>query len=126
MRSVNKVVLMGHLVADPECSVLKTGQMVAKFKVATNRDWKSSNGEKQEVTDYHRIITWNKLAEICGKYLKKGYAVYMEGRIMNRVYNNDKGEKRSMTEIVADIVNFINYRKKKDEEQINLIEMPAQ
>ena len=126
MRSVNKVVLMGHLATDPENTVLKSGQTVTKFKIATNRDWKSSSGEKQESTDFHRVVSWNKLAEICSKYLKKGFAVYLEGRIMNHVYTAANGEKRSITEIVADVVNFINYKKHKEEEQINLIEMPAQ
>ncbi len=126
MRSVNKVVLMGHLAADPESKVLESGQTVTRLKVATNRDWKSSNGEKKEVTDYHRIVAWNKLAEICSKYLKKGFAIYLEGRLMNRSYTSASGEKRSISEIVADVVNFINYKRMKEGEQINLIEIPAQ
>ena len=125
MRSVNKVVIMGHLATDPEPRNLENGQMITRFRVATNRDWKSSNGEKHEATDYHRIVTWNKLAEICGKYLKKGAAIYIEGRLMNRSFLDKESVKRSFTEIVADAINFISYKKSRDAEQINLVEMPV-
>jgi single-strand DNA-binding protein len=125
MRSVNKVLLMGHLAADPEVKDMSNGHSVTKFKIATNRDWKNSNGEKLEATDYHKIIAWSKLGEICGKFLKKGSAVYLEGRISNYIYKDKEGENKTITEIVADMVNFITYKKGKDGEQINLIEVPA-
>ncbi len=125
MRSVNRVVLIGYLPADPETKSLQNGQSLVKFKVATHRDWKGRDGDKQQVTDFHKVVAWNALAQICGEYLKKGSAVYLEGRLMNGQYEDKAGIKKSSTEIVADIVNFINYRKNKDGEQINLVEVPA-
>lgn len=123
MRSVNKVILVGHLAADPEVRATPKGQTVANFKVATNRDWKDSDGERHEATDYHKIVAWRKLGEICGQYLKKGSGVYMEGRLMNRLYKDKKGVDRLFTEIVADTVNFISYKKNGEAEEINLTEV---
>ena len=84
MRSVNKVILVGHLAADPEMRETPQGHKVANFKVATNRDWKSADGERHEATDYHKVIAWRKLGEICCDHLKKGTGIYMEGCLMNR------------------------------------------
>jgi single-strand DNA-binding protein len=125
MRSVNKVVLMGHLATDPELKATTSGTSVAKFKIATNRDWKSSDGERHEATDYHKIVTWRKLAEICFQNLKKGAGVYLEGRLMNRQYTDKEGKDRSITEIVADTINFITAKKGRDGDTVNLIEVPA-
>jgi single-strand DNA-binding protein len=125
MRSVNKVVLMGHLATDPELKATTTGTSVAKFKIATNRDWKTSDGERHEATDYHKIIAWRKLAEICSQHLKKGAGVYLEGRLMNRQYTDKEGRDRSITEIVADTINFITLKKTRDAEEVNLVEVPA-
>lgn len=125
MRSVNKVVLMGHLAADPEVKATANGHAMAKFNIATNRDWKSSEGERHEATDFHRIVAWKKLAEICGQYLKKGAGVYLEGRLTNRKYQDKEGVDRSFTEIVADTINFITLKKTKDSEEVNLVEVPA-
>lgn len=125
MRSVNKVVLMGHLTADPELKTTQAGHQVARFKVATNRDWKSSDGERHEATDYHKIIAWEKLGQICGEYLKKGSAIYLEGRLTNHAYEDKEGTKRLSTEIVADTVNFISYKKSSGKEVINIMEIPA-
>ncbi len=125
MRSVNKVVLMGHLASDPELKATNNGHAMAKFKIATNRDWKSSDGERHEQTDYHKVVAWKKLAEICGQYLKKGAGVYLEGRLTNRQYQDKQGVDRSLTEIVADSINFITLKKNKDGEEVNLVEVPA-
>jgi single-strand DNA-binding protein len=125
MRSVNKVVLMGHLATDPELKATTTGTSVAKFKIATNRDWKTSDGERHEATDYHKVIAWRKLAEICSEHLKKGAGVYLEGRLMNRQYTDKEGRDRNITEIVADTINFISLKRSKDGEEVNLIEVPA-
>jgi single-strand DNA-binding protein len=125
MRSVNKVVLMGHLATDPELKSTSSGSAVANFKLATNRDWKSSDGEKHEATDFHRVVAWRKLAEIAGQYLKKGAGVYLEGRLTNRQYQDKQGVDRTMTEIVADSFNFITLKKTKDAEEVNLVEVPA-
>lgn len=125
MRSVNKVVLMGHLAADPELKSTTNGISVARFKIATNRDWQSSDGERHEATDYHKIVAWRKLAEICAEYLKSGSGVYLEGRIMNHKFQDKQGVDRLTTEIVADLVNFVTYKKSKGTEQVNLTEVPA-
>lgn len=125
MKSVNKVVLMGYLAADPEKKSTLTGKSVVNFKLATNRDWKSSNGEKRQTTDYHRIVAWQKLAEVCAEYLKKGSGIYLEGRIMNKHFTDKEGKERTMTEILADTINFVTYSKGKSAEEVNLIEVPA-
>jgi len=125
MRSVNKVVLMGHLATDPELKATSNGHTVAKFKIATNRDWKSSDGEKHESTDFHKVVVWKKLAEIAGQYLHKGAGVYLEGRLTNHKYKDKEGVERTMTEIVADSINFITLKKTQDVEEVNLVEVPA-
>jgi len=110
MRSVNKVILVGHLAADPEQSTTKTGRARVTFPNATHRDI-TSEGAKKEVTDYHRVVSWGKLGEICGKYLAKGQGVYVEGMILNRAYEKD-GQRRYVTEIRADEVNMLTWKKK--------------
>ena len=82
--SVNKVILVGRLGKDPEVKYTQGGTAVAKFTLATNEVWKDQNGEKQERTEWHNIVAWNKLAEICGQYLNKGGRVYIEGRTPDR------------------------------------------
>lgn len=116
---------MGHLAADPEVKSTTNGISVATFKIATNRDWKSSDGERHEATDYHKIVAWRKLAEICGQHLKKGAGVYLEGRLMNHKYQGKDGKDRLSTEIVADIIHFISFKKNKDAQEVNLIEVPV-
>lgn len=116
---------MGHLAADPELKATQGGHQVARFKIVTNRDWKSSDGERHEATDYHKIIAWEKLGQICGEYLKKGSAVYLEGRLTNHTFEDKEGNKRLSTEIVADTVNFISYKKSSGKEVINIMEIPA-
>jgi single-strand DNA-binding protein len=110
MRSVNKVILVGHLAADPEQFTTKAGRVRVTFPIATHRDT-TSEGAKKEVTDYHRVVTWGKLAEICGRYLAKGQGVYVEGMVLNRAYEV-AGQRRYMTEIRADEVNMLTWKKK--------------
>lgn len=110
MRSVNKVILLGHLAADPEQSTTKTGRTRVTFPIATHRDT-TSEGATKEVTDYHRVVSWGKLGEVCGKYLAKGQGVYVEGMILNRAYEKD-GQRRYVTEIRADEVNMLTWKKK--------------
>jgi single-strand DNA-binding protein len=100
--SVNKVILVGRLGKDPEVKYTQGGTPVAKFTVATNEVWKDQNGEKQERTEWHNIVAWTKLAEICGQYLNKGSRVYIEGRIQTRSWEDKEGNKRYITEIRAD------------------------
>ena len=125
MRSVNKVIVMGYLAADPELKTTTNGHSMAKFSVATNRDWINSDGEKQESADFHRVVAWKGLGEICSKHLSKGAGVYLEGRLSNRKYKDKDGNDRFSTEIVADAVNFINYKKNRNAEEVNLVEVPA-
>lgn len=114
MKCLNRVSLLGHLVAKPEVRETKNGNSVANFAIATNRRWKDANGEKQGKTDFHRVVAWRKLGELCGEYLKKGSSVYLEGEIRNRSYDTDNGEKKYITEIIAKDVNILTW--KKDEE----------
>ena len=94
--------LIGHLGNDPELRTTTSGQSVANFTLATNENFKDSNGNVQERTEWHRIITWGKLAEICNQYLKKGRQVYIEGRLQTRSWDDKKsGEKKYTTEIVC-------------------------
>ena len=113
---------MGYLAADPEVAQTQSGHNIAKFKIATNRDWKSQDGEKHQVTDYHKIVAWRRLGEVCGQYLKKGTGVYVEGRLMNNSFEGKDGNKKFFTEVVADNVHFISH-KNKNKEEINLVEV---
>jgi len=101
-KGLNKVMLIGHLGSDPELRTTASGQSVANFTLATNESFKDSSGNLQERTEWHRIITWGKLAEICNQYLKKGRQVYVEGRLQTRSWDDAKsGEKKYATEIVC-------------------------
>lgn len=110
MRSVNKVILVGHLAADPEASTTDTGRTRTVFPLATHRET-TSDGVKKDVTDYHRVVAWGGLAEVCAKYLSKGQGLYVEGVVLNRAYEKD-GERKYVTEIRADEINMLTYRKK--------------
>ncbi len=100
-RSLNKVQLIGNLGKDPELKYTPSGVAVATFSIATSESWKDQEGNQQEKTEWHNIVAWRKLAEICGEYLKKGKKVYIEGKLQTRNYEKD-GIKRYVTEIVAD------------------------
>jgi single-strand DNA-binding protein len=103
-RSVNKVILVGHLGKDPEVSYTPSGQALAKFSIATNRRVKDKAGEWQDETDWHNIVAWGKTAEFCSQYVTKGRLVYIEGRIQNRTWEDKEGKKRYATDIVANDV----------------------
>jgi single-strand DNA-binding protein len=98
---VNKAILVGRLGADPEVRYTPDGTMITNFRMATDEQWKDKNGEKVQKTEWHRIVTYRKLAEICGKYLHKGSLVYVEGRIQTRAWDDKEGVKRYTTEISA-------------------------
>ena len=104
---VNKVILIGNLGKDPEVRYTQGGQPVANFNIATNETWTDKAGQKQEKTEWHRIIVWGKLAELCGEYLSKGRQVYVEGRLQTREWTNKEGAKQYTTEIVANQVTFL-------------------
>jgi single-strand DNA-binding protein len=101
-RSINKVTLIGNLGKDPELRYTSSGVAVATFTLATNESWKDPEGNVQERTQWHNLVAWRKLAEICGEYLKKGSKVYLEGRLQYRTYDDKNGVKRYVTEIVLD------------------------
>jgi single-strand DNA-binding protein len=99
--SVNKVILIGRLGKDPEVKYTPSGAPVAKFSLATDEVFKDRSGEQQKHTEWHNIVAWNKLAEICGEYLTKGKLVYIEGRIRSRQWEDQAGNKRTAYEIIA-------------------------
>lgn len=98
---VNKAILIGRLGKDPEVRYTPDGAMITSFSLATDEQWKDKNGEKVQKTEWHNIITFGKLAEICGNYLAKGLLVYIEGRIRTRSWEGKDGVKRYTTEIAA-------------------------
>ena len=101
-KSLNKVTLIGNLGKDPELSYIASGAAVAKFSIATNERWKDDGGNVQERTEWHNIIAWRKLAEICGQYLKKGSKVYLEGKLQTRSWDDkNSGVKKYMTEVIV-------------------------
>jgi single-strand DNA-binding protein len=99
-RSLNKVVLIGNLTRDPELRYTPSGSAVCTFSLATNRQWTTESGEKKEDAEFHRIVAWNKLAEICGQYLTKGRKVYVEGRLQTRKWAGQDGAERQTTEVI--------------------------
>jgi single-strand DNA-binding protein len=110
MASLNKVILIGNLGADPEVRYTASGSPVANFRIATSEQWTDRNGEKQERTEWHRIVVWGKQAETCGEYLRKGRSVYVEGRLQSREWEDKDGNKRTTVEVNADRVLFLGGR----------------
>lgn len=108
MSGVNKVIIVGRLGSDPELKTISTGNNVARLSVATSDQWTDKDGQKQERTEWHRIVVWGKLAELCGKYLSKGRQVYVEGRLQTRSWEDPQGVKKYTTEIVAQTVQFLS------------------
>lgn len=105
--SVNKVMIVGRLGADPEMKTLSSGQTVTNFNVATGENWVDRDGQKQERTEWHRIVVWGKLAEVCAQHLAKGRQVFVEGKLQTRSWEDQQGQKRYTTEIVAANVQFL-------------------
>lgn len=108
--SVNKIILVGNLGKDPELRYTTGGSPVASFSIATSERYKDRAGQQQEKTEWHNIIAWNKLAEICGQYLTKGKQVYIEGKIQTRSYDDRDGNKRTITEVIADQMRMLGNR----------------
>ena len=107
MAGVNKAILIGNLGRDPELRYTQSGQAVVNFSIATSENWTDKNGEKQERTEWHRIVVWGKTGENCAQYLSKGRTVYVEGRIQTREWEDREGQKRTTTEINAQTVTFL-------------------
>ncbi len=110
MGGVNKVILVGNLGANPEMRFTQAGQAVANLRLATTERWNDRNGQKQETTEWHRVVVFGKQAEIVGQYLTKGRQVYIEGRIQTRQWQDQQGQKRFTTEIVAQRVQMLGSR----------------
>jgi single-strand DNA-binding protein len=107
---VNRVILVGNLGADPEVRFTPGGQAVANFRIATNESWTDKNGQKQDRTEWHRIVVWGKLGELCGQYLSKGRQCYVEGRLQTREWTDKENRKNYTTEVVAQNVVFLGGR----------------
>jgi single-strand DNA-binding protein len=100
--SLNRVQLIGNLTRDPELRQIPGGQTVASFSIATNFTWTDQSGQRQDKSEFHNIVAWRKLADICGQYLRKGSKIFLEGRLQTREWEGEDGVKRYRTEIVAD------------------------
>lgn len=111
---INKAILIGNLGADPEVRYTPTGTPVATFSVATTERWKDQNGDQQEATEWHRIVAWRKLGEICGEYLHKGSKVYIEGKIQTRKWQDKDCNDRWTTEIIAREMKLLDRREGSD------------
>jgi len=120
MRSVNKVILIGNITRDPELKKTNTGQSIITFGLATNRDWVTTKGEKQSLAEYHNIVAWGKLAEICHQYLKKGKLIYTEGYLKTRSWDSPEGVKIFKTEIVIHDMIMLDRKPKEGEEDFVL------
>lgn len=107
MSGVNKVILVGRLGADPELKSVGQSQSVARLSIATSESWMGKDGQRQERTEWHRVVVWGRQAENCGKHLSKGRQVYVEGRLQTRSWEDQQGQKRYTTEIVATTVQFL-------------------
>jgi single-strand DNA-binding protein len=107
MAGINKVILVGNVGRDPEVRTTPSGQQVAKFSLATSENFTSKAGEKQERTEWHNIVVWGKLADLCKQYVQKGRQIYVEGRLQTSSWNDPQGNKKYRTEIVAQTVQFL-------------------
>lgn len=109
-RSLNRVQLIGNLTRDPELRYTPTGAAVCSFGLATNRSWTTDTGEKHEETEFHNIVSWNKLAELCSQFLTKGRKVYLEGRLTTRTWTSQDNQQKTRTEIVIDDMILLDNR----------------
>ncbi|MEE2727104.1 MAG: single-stranded DNA-binding protein [Candidatus Latescibacterota bacterium] len=109
-RGVNKVILIGNLGGDPEVRYTPDGVAVANFSLATTESWKDRNGERQERTEWHRLVLWRQLAEIAKNYLRKGSKLYVEGKLQTRSWDDQSGQKRYTTEVVVNEMEMLDSR----------------
>jgi single-strand DNA-binding protein len=120
-KSLNKVILIGNLTRDPELKYTPNGVAVCTIGLATNRQWTTDSGEKKEEVDFHRLVAWNKLAEICANLLKKGRKIYAEGRLQTRTWQAQDGSNRSTTEVVlTDMIVLDSKRDGDSSEEFNV------
>lgn len=123
-RSLNRVQLIGNLTRDPELRYTPNGTAVCSFSLATNRNWTTESGEKREEVEFHRIVSWNKLAELCSQFLSKGRKVYVEGRLATRSWTAQDGAQRNTTEIVIDDMILLDSRR--TGEEVRHVEKPQE
>lgn len=121
MRSVNKVILIGNLTRDPELKKTQSGQSVTTFGIATNREWMTKEGERKKSAEFHEIVAWAGLSEICNKFLKKGKLVYLEGYLKTRSWETEANEKRFRTEVVLQDMIMLEKRPVTAEEEKEII-----
>lgn len=124
-RSLNKAVLIGNLTRDPELRYTPSGAAVCTFGLATNRQWTTDAGEKKEDVEFHRIVAWNKLAELCAQLLRKGRKVYIEGRLQTRKWTGQDNIEHTTTEIVISDMIILDSRNVSGEVEYNLPEEPG-
>ncbi len=124
MASVNKVILVGNLGGEPEVRYTPSGAAVANFSLATKEQWTTKEGNKEEKTEWHKIVAWGRLGEICGEYLHKGKQVYIEGRIQTRSWEDKEGVKRYTTEIVASTMHMLGSAHKEGDAADRMNERP--
>lgn len=113
-RSLNRVQLIGNLTRDPELRYTPSGTAVCTFALATNRSWTTDTGDKKEETEFHRIVAWNKLGELCSQFLTKGRKVYVEGRLANRSWTTQDGQQRNTVEVIIDDMILLDNRRPED------------
>jgi single-strand DNA-binding protein len=115
--SINKVILVGRLGQDPELRYTQTGQAVCNFSVATPEHWTDKNGQKNERVEWHKVVVWGKLSELCSQYLSKGRQAYIEGKLQTSQWEDEKGNKRYTTEILAQNVQFLGDASQQNRQQ---------
>jgi len=125
-KSLNKVQLIGNLTRDPELRYTPSGTAVVSFSIATNRSWTTDTGEKKDEVDFHRIVAWNKLAELCSQFLVKGRKVYVEGRLTTRSWAAQDGTQKQTTEIIINDMILLDSRRTSDAEVVAAEEEPVE
>jgi single-strand DNA-binding protein len=125
-RSLNKVQLIGNLTRDPELRYTPSGTAVCSFSIATNRSWTTDTGEKKDEADFHRIVAWNKLAELCSQFLVKGRKVYVEGRLQTRSWAAQDGTQKQTTEIVINDMILLDSKRTTEQEVVVAEDEPAE
>lgn len=110
MKSVNRVTLLGHVVADPQIKSTKSGKQVANFAVATNNEWFDHNGELQRSVDFHRVVAWERLASVTEQFLTKGSPILLEGRLTNRSYESKDKMRKYITEVVVNNLHLLKWK----------------
>ena len=123
-RSLNKAVLIGNLTRDPELKYTPQGTAVCTFGLATNRQWVTESGEKKEDAEFHRLVAWNKLAEICSQLLSKGRKVYVEGRLQTRNWTGQDGNQRNTTEVVINDMIILDSRRDAGSQDVGDFDVP--